>query len=229
MLTHVDPIEVLFQATRTRKPIEGLVAALERVESRPVWAVRLANPVLEIRAICPVEWSGVHEKDMPALVGTKQVFLPKELDREAGVVVLSRSEYVEQAKETLKATIKQGDVLPATVIAVLPRREDSPARLVVEVAGVPVEIPRKLASRSLSLPLDRQYRPGQVIAVKVLDPENLTFSVKDAYPDPWQAYSFTRGQIISGTVIQIVQGIVFIEPDVAPGIAGISPYPVRGR
>lgn len=230
LATSVDPMEIIFQAMRAKRPLEGSLVALERVESRQVWVVRLADPALEgIRAICPDGWSGVDEKDMANYVGTKQTFLTKELDREAGVAVLSRSDYIEQAREALKTAAKVGDVLPAAVKAVIPRREDSPARLVVEVAGVSVEIPRKLASRALSLPLDRQYRPGQVIAVKVLDPEKLELSVRDAYPDPWQVYSFTRGQVISGTVVRVVQGIVFVEPDVAPGIAGIAPYPVRGE
>lgn len=209
-----------------KEPVQALITATDRVDGHMVWVMSLHH-LPNVLALCPAEWSGVPEAQMPAWVGLPVRVLIQEHDRDNNIVICSRTAHISEAQSQLKQSLVKGDVIPAVVSGFLPRSETTPSRLLVEIGGTPIEIPRKQAARAMTQPLASQYYIGQHVSVRVLNPETLDLEV--VRPDPWQTYSFTRGQVISGTIARISDGIVFVEPDASPGMVGIAPYPVRGE
>lgn len=230
-----DVMEELYWLGQRGMPVDAGITSVERVNGEMTWALTFPD-FPGVKGVCPASEAGVSEKVLPRLVGQTVRVLVKGVDREMGLAACSRREVVEKAKEELVNVLKEGQVIDAAVRAVLPPAEGSKApTLVLDIGGgVMVEVPRKEAVRWVSKSLSEQYRPGDAVKAKVLSCDPLTVSVRQAYPDPFTCTVFYRGQEIACTVAGVWdmkqgQKIVLIEPDAAPGMLGIAPYPLLGE
>ncbi len=217
--------EKLHQVMRQGRTITAQIGAVERLDE-PTWILSFPD-YPSFRGLIPLSAAGVDEPIMYAMNGQQIQVVIKGID--GAIIACSRQEAVEKIQEQILAGIKQDDILPVTVIAVV-SREKRPV-LVVDVGqGVLAEIPRSKAATKYTVPLRQQYRPGQTVPVKVLttDTDPVTLSVRDGRPDPWTLADFRRGSIISGTVYQVRDQLVFLEPDLCQGILGLAPVPLMG-
>lgn len=234
----IDPMEFLYQAKERGQVLEARVAALDFPDNIPTWV--LTFPGLDgVRGLVPASETGLPDKAlMPRFVGQEVRVKVKGTDRENNLAACScREAMAEAAAKLLPVLAENPDrVWEAAVRAVLPPDPDAekPARLLVDVGGgVLAEVPRKEAQVWLSRPLGAQYTPGQKVRVKVtrVDPQTglVAASVKKALPDPWEKADFRRGQFLACTVAAVRGGIVYLEPDLAPGVLGIAPAPLLGE
>lgn len=234
----VDPWEMLFQAKERGTVLTARVGALDYPDGVPTWV--LAFPNLDgARGLVPASEAGVDKSLMRRFVGQDIRVKVKGLDRDSGLVACSRREAVEEARTRLN--VRVGQVLECSVRAILPRDRESgkPPRLLVDIGGgVVVEIPEARASLRLSQALNRQYRIGEAVKARVqaVDADGLpVLSLREVRPDPWERADFRRGSIIAGTVYAVRETragtgrIVYVEPDLTPGILGIAPVPLVGE
>jgi small subunit ribosomal protein S1 len=233
-----DPRDVLHQARETGRVLEAVVNRVTYLESGPVWEVSFVG-LDGARGLVPRSEMDVPDPLVNRFVGQTIRVKVKGIDRETGLAACSRREAVADAAERLLAQVKEGQVLECLVRAVLPAGDGRPPRLVVDAGGgYLVEVPRRDAALSESVPLGAQYRAGQLVkaAVKRADPQAgiLELSVKAANPDPWAGCpDYKRGDIVAGRVAAVARNkagnrFVFVEAEGSPGVIGIAPVPLRG-
>jgi small subunit ribosomal protein S1 len=233
-----DPRDVLHQARETGRVMEAVVSRVTYLETGPVWEVSF--PGLDgARGLVPRSEMDVPDYLVNRMVGQVIRVKVKGVDRDTGLAACSRREAVADAAERLLGSVREGQVLECLVRAVLPASDGKPPRLVVDAGGgYLVEVPRRDAALSESVPLGAQCRPGQPVraAVKRVDPQTgtLELSVKAANPDPWAGCpDYKRGDIVAGRVAAVArnregQRFVFVEAEGSPGVIGIAPVPLRG-
>ena len=215
--------EKLHQVMRQGRTITAQIGAVERLDE-PTWILSFPD-YPSFRGLIPLSAAGVDEPIMYAMNGQQIQVSIKGID--GAIIACSRQEAVEKVREQILAGIKQDDILPVTVVAVV-NREKRPVLIIDVGQGVLCEIPRSKAAVKYTVPLRQQYRPGQIVPVKVLITDPLSLSARDARPDPWTLADFRRGSIISGTVYQVQDQHVFVEPDLCMGILGLAPVPLMG-
>lgn len=223
-----DPWEILFQMKERNRPVAAQVGAIDYIEGQPVWVLAFPN-FMGIKGYVPAPETGVDPQLVVRFIGQDVKVLIKGLDRQNNLLACSRRELVDRVREELPNQIKVGDVIPVTVKAVL-LDEMRHSSLVVDIGGgYLLEIPRSQAVKRLAIPLRQQYTVGQTVNARVMGFDPITVSIRAAGADPWQLADFKRGQFISGTVYRVADGIVFIEPDLCPGLLGVAPFPVMGE
>ncbi len=135
-------------------------------------------------------------------------------------IILSRSALLEELRktteETLRKTLKPGDIISGTVSGV---RDFG---VFLDIGGVEAMIPKSELSWSRNAGTG-DFRQGEKVnaSVKSVDWENkrLTLSVKDLDPDPWnKVAAYETGQTVSGMVVNLIKSGAFIE--IEPGIDG---------
>ncbi|MFY9118785.1 MAG: hypothetical protein WAO57_00505 [Syntrophomonadaceae bacterium] len=215
--------EKLHQVMRQGRTITAQIGAVERLDE-PTWILSFPD-YPSFRGLIPLSASGGDEPLMYAMNGQQIQVVIKGID--GAIIACSRKEAVEKVQEQVMAGIKQDDILPVTVVAVV-NREKRPVLIIDVGQGVLCEIPRSKAAVKYTVPLRQQHRPGQIVPVKVLTTDPVTLSVRDGRPDPWTLADFRRGSIISGTVYQVQGQHVFLEPDLCMGILGLAPVPLMG-
>lgn len=230
-----DPWETLYQARERGAAIEGSVAALDYPDGSPAWVLTFAD-FPGVKGLVPSSETGLPDVGlMPRFVGQVIRVKIKGLDRENALVACSRKEAVtEAAAELLPRLAGDPDAaLDGVVRCLVPGRDGAPPKLLVDVGGgVLAEVPRSQALLWVTKPLGAQYAAGQRVKVKItkVDPQTgaVEASIRKALPDPWERADFKRGQFISGTVARTDGKHVWVEPDLAPGILGLAPYPIVG-
>lgn len=237
-----DPWEVIHDAYERGQTMEAYVTRVTWPDGvSPVWEVTF--PALNgsgIRGLVPASESGLADKSlMQRFAGQIVRVKIKGIRKEDGMVACSRNEAVSEAQTAVFEHMKDGDVIDCVVRAVLPRTDERPPRLLLDVGGgVLVKVPQNRATYSMTLPLSVQFVPGQPVKAKVLRtaPQQgiIEVSVRDALPDPWEKADFRRGDFVAGTVRALrdipdskgrLRKHVFVE--VPPGVLGIAPYPPR--
>lgn len=229
-----DYWEALFTAKERGTVLTARVAALDYPNDLPTWVLAF-DDFDGVRGLVPASETDLPDPGlMRRFVGQIVNVKIKGLDKDNKLVACSRRDAVAEARE--KLSFAEGQALECTVRAVLGRGNGKPARLLVDVGGgLLVEIPRQHAALRLSQPLSKQFRSGETVTVKVTAINNglPTLSLRAARPDPWEYADFRRGAFISGTVNAVRESkdgrIVFIEPDLVPGILGIAPFPLEGE
>ncbi|MEW5763235.1 MAG: 30S ribosomal protein S1 [Bacillota bacterium] len=223
----------MHQAKERGLVLDASVVALDFPDNIPTWV--LAFDGLDgVKGLVPASETGLPDKDlMPRFVGQQIRVKVKGVDRANGLAACSRREAVAEAAAKLLPALAENpeQVLDAVVRCVVP---GNPPRLLVDVGGgVLAEAPNAQARVWLSKPLGAQYAPGQRVKVKVtrVDPQTgvVEASIRKARPDPWETADFRRGQFLACTVVSVRNGIVFLEPDAAPGVLGIAPLPLVGE
>ena len=231
-----DPWEALYQAKERGLTVDAQVAALDFPDNTPTWVLTFPD-FPGVRGLVPASESGLPDKAlMPRFVGQPVRVKIRGLDRGNGLAACSRREAVaEAAAELLPKLAENPDIiLDGVVRCIAPAGDGAPPKLMVDIGGgVLAEVPRSQALVWLTKPLGAQYAPGQQVKVKItrVDPQagRIEGSIRKALPDPWERADFRRGQFISGTVARTQDGkYVWVEPDLAPGILGLAPYPVIG-
>jgi len=147
----------------------------------------------------------------------------KEFDREAGKVILSQKDVLdeeyEQKKHQVLSSLREGDVIEGTV------QRLTPFGAFVDVGGIDglvhisemdfkhVEHPSEVVSE------------GDKVKVKILkvnpETEKISLSIKATQPGPWEvaAEKFQIGEIVTGTVRRLVSFGAFVE--LIPGVEGL--------
>lgn len=218
--------ELLYQIFRQNRTVTAQIGGIEKLDE-PTWIVTFAE-YPSFRGLIPLSESGVDEPLMYAMVGQEIQVIVKGVDQEAGIVACSRKEAVEKFTEQVLSRLEVDQIIPVTVIGVVYR--DRRPFLIVDVGqGVFYEMPRSKAATCYTKPLREQYRAGQTVSCKVMSIEPLELSIRDARPNPWTRADFRRGSIISGTVYNVANELVFVEPDLCMGILGLAPVPLKGN
>ncbi len=221
--------EVLHMARDRQQVIPATILSIEYPNDNPTWVIGFRD-FIDFKGYVPLEEMGVDIELVPRLIGQNINVNILGIDKENQYLACSRKSVVEMLEPKVKGSLVEGSIITAVIKAILPRTRKSYASLVVDIGGgLLSKIPSNNAKIRLSKPLDRQFVVGQNIRVKVLSTDPIEVSVKHARANPWQTTVFTRGQFLSGTILEIADDIVFIEPDLAPGIVGIAPYPIAGR
>lgn len=228
-----DVWAVVHEAIRRKLPLSAQVGAVTYTESDPAWLLTFSD-LPGIRGICPGSETGLGDpRLLRAFAGQTVYVVPVGADETAGIVACSRLRALAQAQERLAATVKPGSRLDAVVRAVLPAGGGQPSRLVVDLGGgVLAELPRRHVARRLAVPLAEQYRVGDVVPVMVETVGPVVQVRAVPGPDPWlRIPPLPRGARLTGTVVLVADGAkryVLVEPDIAPGCAGLAGWPVRG-
>lgn len=230
-----DPWEVLFQAKERGMTIDALVVAVDYPDNIPTWVLTFFD-FQGVKGLVPAGESGLPDKSlMPRFVGQAIRVKVKGLDRENNLAACSRREAVAEAAAGLLPRLAENPdiVLDSVVRCIVPGQNGAPPKLLVDIGGgVLAEVTRSQALIQLTKPLGAQYAPGQQVKVKItrVDPQagRIEASVRKALPDPWERADFKRGQFLSGTVDRTDGRHVWVEPDLAPGVLGLAPYPVVG-
>lgn len=218
--------ELLYQIMKQNRVVVAQIGAIEKLDE-PTWIVTFPE-YPSFRGLVPLSEAGVDEPLMYVMVGQEIEVVVKGVDTEAGIVACSRKEAVEKISEQVLSRLEVDQIIPTTAIGVIYR--DKRPFLVVDVGqGVFVEIPRGKAVTCYTKPLKEQYRAGQTVSCKVMSIDPLELSIRDARPAPWTRADFRRGSIISGTVYNVANELVFVEPDLTMGILGLAPVPLRGN
>lgn len=220
--------EMIFQLSRAGRPVAVKIGAVEQMETLDSLAwVATFSEYPDFRVLVPESEAGVDVSLMNAMVGQEVRVIVKGIDYESGIVACSRKEAVEKVCSTVMEQFQAGQIVNAVVVSVI-YREQKPV-LVVDIGqGVLCEVPRSKAAIKYTVPLREQYTPGQTVRLKVLSLDPVEFSVREAKEDPWQKASFKRRSLISGTVYRVTGGLIFVEPDLAPGILGLASVPLMG-
>ncbi len=200
-------------------------------ESIPVYGTVLASvkggfsiSVGGIRCFCPISQIDTRPSADPnALLHKSFLFRIIELKEKGKDVILSRTvllkEKRSQAEQSLKKTLKEGDIVSGAVASV---RDFG---LFIDIGGLEALVPKSEISWGRFADLGA-FKEGDMVkaAVKSIDwnAKRISLSIKDLTPSPWDhADKYEVGQIVSGQVANIIKNGAFIELE--PGIDGFIP------
>jgi small subunit ribosomal protein S1 len=198
-------------------PVEGSVVK----EVKGGFEVRIAG---NVRAFCPFSQMDLRRvDDATGYVGGKFPFKISEYKEGGKNIIVSRRAVLEdereQKKDSLKETLKEGDVVVGTVTAV----RDFGA--FVDIGGIEGLIPVSEIAWGRVEDIRERITEGQQVevAVKKLDWEHdrFSFSLKDRLRDPWEDVSarFSEGSCHTGKVARLTTFGAFVTLE--PGIDGL--------
>lgn len=218
VINEMDVMEVFFQKRLKKKSVPAVITALDFLGDGAVWV--LTFPGLEgVRGLVPASEAGVDSRLMPRLIGMEVKVKVKGIDRENKLVACSIKEAFAEAVRKLQVNA----VVEGTVLTV-----GAGGTLLVIANDALVEIEKNKARRVLSLPIYQQYLPGQKVEVRITEIDEVKAFGEVVISDPWLVADYKRGQFVSARVFKIKDGIVFLEPELTPGLLGIAPTPIEG-
>jgi len=208
--------DLLEKAYQEKIPVEGLVEK----EIKGGYEIKFG----ESRAFCPYSQMGPHRTDKPEeYVGKHLLFLIQEFKEKGRNILVSNRAIHEEARleslETLKKTLKEGQVVKGTIQAI----QDFGA--FVELGGVRALLPISEVSRSRVDNLRAVLSVGQEIQASVLKidwpAERITLSLKSLLADPWEqsAEKYPEGSKHSGRVVRLTNFGAFVALE--PGLDGL--------
>ncbi len=175
----------------------------------------------DVRGRVPFSETGLQtEKMMNYFVGEEVKVIIKGINKKNNLVDCTRKEVVEQARDRIMRMVEEGQQIEAFV------------RFVTDIwvgldlgGGVIVDLDRKRAGTSKSIPLNAIYHKGQRVKVTIekIDRDSGTISVMPV--DPWQEAHYSRGDIVVGKVVHLGEKNIFVA--IRAGIVGIAPYPAN--
>lgn len=215
----------IYAIMRQDYTVLGNISSIINVDGTPTWEVIIPEFPNQ-RGLVPITESGLDDENVfYKFVGQDVYMRIQACDPENNLLACSCVSAVNAVKDAVLSRLAIGKRITIIVKAIV----GQPARLIADIGGgVLVEIPAKDARRYYSRPLSEQYLPGQQVEAEVISIDPLKISIKATYPDPWQTYSFTRGQIVVGTIIRVFDEYMTIETDIAPGMIGTAPVPITG-
>ncbi|WP_333870958.1 hypothetical protein [Desulforamulus putei] len=142
----------------------------------------------------------------------------KGIDRKNSIVALTRREVIEENMSRLLDQLEESEQLLALI------RASSTRGIIVDIGGgVLIKIPRREMKMSKSVPVEIQYPLEQFIKVQVTEIDKKGRKIGVKMIDPWQPDEYTRGDLVTGKIVQIKDNIAFVQTK--PGLVGIAPYP----
>lgn len=214
----------LYDAKDRNSEIYAMVVAVVQQETLQGLAWELEfDGAYNVRGLVPFIETGLPtEKMMNYFVGEEVRVIIKGIDKKNNLVACTRREVVEQARDRIMKMVKEGQQIEAFV------------RFVTDIwvgldlgGGVIVDLDRKRAGTSRSIPLNAIYNEGQRVNVIVekVDRDSGLISVLPV--DPWQEVRYAHGDKVLGKVVHLGEKNIFVS--IRAGIVGIAPYPANGK
>ncbi|ABO49512.1 RNA binding S1 domain protein [Desulforamulus reducens MI-1] len=171
-----------------------------------------------ITGLVPAEQTGLPEgTPVNAFVGSVISVKVMEINRKEGIVACSRKEVVNISLSKLLAAINVGQEISSIVKFVSDRN------VYLDIGGgVIIRLPAEKARLSDGVPLDVQYRRGGKVNIIVTNLSKEDRGIEVEPIDPWERWTFSRGEVLSGTVVAVRDTAVFVS--VKPGVIGMAPY-----
>lgn len=202
-----------------------------KFDSQEVFEVTVSDVVkgglvvdLGVRAFVPASMVERHfVEDFSDYKGKQLRVRIKEFDREAGKLILSQKDVLdeeyEQQKGQVLASLQEGEVIEGTV------QRLTPFGAFVDVGGIDglVHI-SEMDYRHVEHPSE-VVSEGDKVNVKILkvnpETEKISLSIKATKPGPWEVAGdqFNIGDIVTGTVRRLVSFGAFVE--LTPGVEGL--------
>ncbi|MTI84355.1 MAG: hypothetical protein FH756_10720 [Firmicutes bacterium] len=186
------------------------------------WEVEF-DEAYDVRGLVSFSETGLpNEKMMNYFVGQEVRVIIKGIDKKKNLVACTRREVVEQYRERILRMVEEGQQIEACVTFVT----DIWVGLDLG-GGVLVDLDRKRAGTSRSIPLNAIYHEGQRVKVTIekIDRDSGMISVSPV--DPWQEIRYARGDKVLGEVVHLGEKNIFVA--IRAGIVGIAPYPANGK
>lgn len=200
--------QYLQEAWENGIPVEGLVAK----EIKGGFEIKLAG---ELRAFCPYSQTGLQRAGSPAdLVGQHLPFRITQYDEKGRNIVVSHRVILEEERqkqrEVLKQTLREGMTVTGTISAI--RSFGAFVRVdciegLIPISEIGWDRVEDIAER---LTLGQEV---EVVALKLdWDRDRLSFSLKQALPDPWHSVEkdFPEGSHHRGTVVRLTDFGAFV-------------------
>lgn len=217
-LRDVDVWGPIYDAKTYGTIMEALVVRVRRIGVQgETWEIEFEDAP-GITGLVPVTQTGLPEgTPINAFVGSVISVKVMEIDRKEGIAACSRKEVVNISVSKLLGQLVVGQSISSIVKFVNDRN------VYLDIGGgVITRIPAEKARLSDGVPLEVQYRRSGVVnvVVKNLSKEERTIEVEPV--DPWEKWTFSRGEILSGTVVSVREMAMFVS--VKPGVIGMAPY-----
>ena len=226
-----DNKEILLLSKRAVDSVKAWDELQAKFESGEVFEASVADVVkgglvvdLGVRGFIPASMVERHfVEDFSDYKGRALRLKVKELDREAGKVILSQKDVLdaefEAGKQQRLSQLSAGEILEGTV------QRLTNFGAFVDLGGVDglVHV-SELAWSHVEKPADL-VKEGDLVKVKILkgDPANerISLSMKQAQPGPWEQVEskFSIGSIVEGEVKRLAAFGAFVE--IAPGVEGL--------
>lgn len=198
----------LEDAWRGSIPVEGKVES----EVKGGYQIRLGGGV---RGFCPFSQISLRStEDSQNLLGQTLLFTISEFKNEGRNVVLSRRKILEEEerskKETLKASLHEGDMITGTVVGI------EKFGAFVDLGGLQGLIPLSEMDWDRSKKISDLLALGQLVTVKILkldwERERVTLSLRETKEDPWviAEEKYLPGSIHRGTVARLADFGAFV-------------------
>lgn len=212
----------LYDAKDRNKTITATVAAVVQYKDRTAWEVEFEG-IPNVRGYVTDEETGLPNPRMMKYFITKPVKVRvKGIDRKNGVVTCTRREITEENLDKIMRVAQEGQEVEALVSYV------SDVWLGLDIGGgVIVNLGRREAGVSRSLPLEALYQEGAIVTARVEKVDESAREIKLSLIDPWQRFHYVRGDVVTGTVVRLGEKNLFVA--VRPGMVGIAPYPAGGK
>jgi small subunit ribosomal protein S1 len=208
--------DLLEKAFHDKIPVEGVVEK----EIKGGFEVKIGSS----RAFCPYSQMGPKRSDNPAeFIGKHLTFKIQEYKENGRNILVSNRVIHEEARqehlETLKKTLKEGQVVHGTVLSL------QSFGAFVDIGGVQALLPVSEVDRARVEDIRTVLSVGQEIEAVILklDWQNEKFSLsrKSLLADPWDraAEKYPEGTKLSGRVVRVADFGAFVSLE--PGVDGL--------
>jgi small subunit ribosomal protein S1 len=219
--------DIFYDARDRDRVLNATVISVKRPETLNgfYWELKFEGfeDTAAVLGLVPSSETGLPDEDMMGSFVNKKVNVKvKSIDKNSGIVACTRREVVEEARARLMNTLSEGEETWSLV------RFVSGGRLGLDIGGgVVVGVPCSRAAFSRSVPLDMQYRPGQMVRVEIRVVNREKSEIEISVKNPWENEKFNRGDIVTGRVLKVDGDKLFVE--VRQGVIGLAGCPVGKR
>lgn len=214
--------DLLYDAKDRNTIIPATIIAVKSQQnlSGLIWEVKF-DDIPNIRGLIPASETGLpNERWMNFFVGKEINIRIKGIRKKENLVAATRREITEEAQERMLRIATEDQEFEARVIFV------SETVLGVDIGGGIIKTFKLTeAKTSQAMKLNELYQEDQYIKVKINEINKPTKKISISLIDPWYHTKYSRGDVVTGTVIKLGLGNIFVT--LKPGIVGIVSYPVH--
>lgn len=167
----------------------------------------------------PYSETGLSDEELMNFFTEKEIKVKiKGIDKKNGIVVCTRREVVEESRTRIIHMIAEGQEIETMVSYV------TDMRVGLDIGGgVIIDLNRRTAATSRSVPLGALYEEGTIVKAVVQKVDKNTKDIEISLKDPWLGVQFPRGTVISCPVVHLGEkNILFVSA--SPGVVGITSY-----
>ncbi len=165
----------------------------------------------------PYSETGLSDEELMNFFIKKEIKVKiKGIDKKNGIVVCTRREVVEESRTRIIHMIEEGQEIETMVSYV------TDMRVGLDIGGgVIIDLNRRKAATSRSVPLGALYTEGTIVKAVVQGVDKNTKGIEISLVDPWQGLHYPRGTVISCPVVHLGEkDILFVSAH--PGVVGIT-------